>query len=479
MLAKRVLLTAIAIVLAACSAEAPSSDDALSEEAQSAPAGESGLDVLEARFASSPARVAGQIDLRGKRIALVVNQTAVTVRGKHAIDVFRDAGLDVVKIFAPEHGARGEAEAGVPVTSGRDRSGVPLVSLYGSKKKPSREDLADVDLVFFDIQDVGARFYTFVSTLGLVMEAAAEQGKTMFVLDRPNLTGSRVDGPVLDPRTLAARAEDRAKGPGFVGMYPVPIEHGMTVGELATYVKGEGLVAAASSLTLHVVRSVGYARGTTLAQQRLYYAPSFGRPAPGETTPLRPSPNLRSENAILLYPGTCLLEGTSLSEGRGTDAPFEVVGAPWITGDLGVLAATVKAHACPSATDCPIGGRDVVSVTPAEVVPSSNKYAGLKVRGLALRVTDPKAFRAVPLGVAILTAVNRLYRKDLQWAQGGVPDGGAWLRALWGSDGLRLAVERPEADLARATTDLMTSLGPARERFLATRTRYLFPEYSR
>lgn len=477
--AKRVLLASVAMLLTACSAEAPATDDALSEEAQSAPAGESGLDVLEARFASSPARVAGQIDLRGKRIALVVNQTAVTVRGKHAIDVFRDAGLDVVKIFAPEHGARGEAEAGVPVTSGRDRSGIPLVSLYGAKKKPSRDDLADVDLVFFDIQDVGARFYTFVSTLGLVMEAVAEQGKTMFVLDRPNLTGARVDGPVIDAASLARRAEDRATGAGFVGMYPVPIEHGMTVGELATFVKGEGLVASASSLPLHVVRSVGHARGTTLASQKLFYAPSFTRPAPGETVPLRPSPNLRSENAILLYPGTCLLEGTSLSEGRGTDTPFEVVGAPWITGDLAALAATVKAHACPSDADCPIGGKDVVAITPAEVVPTSNKYAGRRVRGLALRVIDPKAFRPVPLGVAILTAVNRLYRKDLQWAQGGVPDGGGWLRALWGSDGLRLAVERPEGELARATSDLMASLVPARERFLTTRARYLFPEYSR
>lgn len=404
---------------------------------------ESGLDVLAARFASG-SKMAGGIALEGKRIALVVNHTATTSATRtHAIDVFRGAGLNVVKLFGPEHGVRGEAAAGAAVASTVDPStGIPIVSLYGTKTKPSAQDLRDVDILFFDIQDVGARFYTYISTLGLVLEAAAENGKPVLVLDRPNPIGPRADGNVLEQPT------------GFVGMWKLPVQHGMTVGELAFAMRGEKWIAQAERLKVDVVKAKGYGRRQT--------------PAPS-LLPVRPSPNIRSHNAALLYPGTCLLEGSNVSEGRGTDAPFETIGAPWITRDLGALATQLRANAAPMIPD------GVVTITPWEGVPTSGAYQGQRIRGLRFVVTDASRFRPVPFGVAILTTLNQLYRRDLQWRDAQ----GSWLRALWGDDSLKLAVQRPERELPRAAADLAAAWAPEIQRFEDLRSRYLIPEYDR
>ncbi len=238
--------------------------------------------------------------LKNQRVGLVVNQTSRVGR-THLVDTLHTLGVHITAIFAPEHGFRGEAADGATIADGRDaRSGVAVRSLYGKTKKPTPEMLADVDVLVFDIQDVGARFYTFISTLHYVMEAAAEQHKTVLVLDRPNPNGNVVDGPVLEP---AHRS--------FVGLDPLPICHGLTVGELARMMNGEKWLAGGRQCRLAVVPVAGgYTHATPYA------------------LPVRPSPNLPTVRAVALYPSICLFEGTNVSVGRGTATPFEVIGAP-------------------------------------------------------------------------------------------------------------------------------------------------------
>ncbi|GAB2703611.1 hypothetical protein GCM10011495_22830 [Hymenobacter frigidus] len=238
--------------------------------------------------------------LKGKRVGLVINQTS-RVGATFLVDTLRARGVNVTAIFAPEHGFRGEEADGATIKDGRDaRSGVAVRSVYGKTKKPTPEMLTDVDVLVFDIQDVGARFYTFISTLHYVMEAAAEQNKTVLVLDRPNPNGDLVDGPILEPAHKS-----------FVGMDPLPIAHGLTVGELATMLNGEKWLAGGRKCRLTVVPlAKGYTHATA------YHLP------------VRPSPNLPTDHAVALYPSICLFEGTNISVGRGTATPFEVIGGP-------------------------------------------------------------------------------------------------------------------------------------------------------
>lgn len=441
-----------ALALFGCAAPEAEAEPSGSVDAEQQAAPQSGLDVLAARFAGG-SKMAGGIDLTKKRIALVVNHTAKTsANGTHAIDVFRGAGLNVVKAFGPEHGVRGEAPAGAAVGDQRDpTTGVPVISLYGAKKKPTPADLADVDVLFFDVQDIGARFYTYVSTLGYVLEAAAENGKPVLVLDRANPIGPRADGNVLEQPT------------GFVGMFKIPVQHGMTVGELAFAMRGERWIAKADALKVDVVKVQGWSRASA--------------PTPA-LLPTRPSPNIRSHNAALLYPGTCLLEGSNVSEGRGTDQPFATIGAPWLTGNLDVLARTLAANASPMVPE------GAVRIEPWEGTPTTSKYAGEKIRGLRFTVMNPQAFRPVPFGVAILTTINQLYRANLQWVDGTQKvdrahwdPQAAWLRALWGDDTLRDAIQRPAGELPRAARDLAAAWAPEVSRFEPLRSKYLAAEY--
>lgn len=237
--------------------------------------------------------------LTGKRVAAVANQTSV-FNGTHLVDVLIAKGVDLKKVFAPEHGFRGMADAGELLQDGKDKkTGKPVISLYGKNKKPTAEQLADVDIVVFDIQDVGARFYTYISSMHYVMEACAEQGKEFIVLDRPNPNGFYVDGPILE--------EDQKS---FVGMHPVPIVHGMTVGEYAQMINGEGWLANGVQCELIVISCTGYDHDSNYE------------------LPIPPSPNLPNMSAIFLYPTLCLFEGTYLSVGRGTNKQFQVIGAP-------------------------------------------------------------------------------------------------------------------------------------------------------
>lgn len=237
--------------------------------------------------------------LKSKRIAVVANQTSL-LAGVHLVDTLLGAGLKVEKVFAPEHGFRGEAEAGAVINSGIDsKTGLPIISLYGKKKKPEAADLLGIDLVIFDIQDVGARFYTYISTLAYVMEACAEQNITVLVLDRPNPHGYYVDGPVLQPEFTS-----------FVGLHRIPIVHGMTVAEYARMVNDEGWLKNGIRCKLEWIEVEGYTHSSRY------------------NLPVRPSPNLPDMESIYLYPSLCLFEGTPVSVGRGTDKPFKIIGHP-------------------------------------------------------------------------------------------------------------------------------------------------------
>lgn len=240
--------------------------------------------------------------LEGKRVALVVNQTSVV--GKHAthlLDTLLSMKVNVKKVFAPEHGFRGNADAGETVKNGRDvKSGLPILSLYGKNKKPSAEQLADIDVVLFDIQDVGARFYTYISTMHYVMEACAEQKKAFIVADRPNPC-DYVDGPIRE-----------AGKKSFVGMHAIPVLHGCTVGELAQMINGEKWLKGGLRCQLTVIPIEGWMHGQAYS------------------LPIKPSPNLPNDQSIALYASLCPFEGTSVSVGRGTYMPFQIIGTPHV-----------------------------------------------------------------------------------------------------------------------------------------------------
>ena len=241
--------------------------------------------------------------LEGKRVAVCGNQTSM-VGNTHLVDTLIDSGVRPVKIFCPEHGFRGNAEAGAHIASSTDpRTGIPIVSLYGKNKKPTPEQMADIDIVLFDLQDVGCRFYTYISTLHYVMEAAAESGKQVIVLDRPNPNGYYVDGPVLDPKFTS-----------FVGMHPVPVVYGMTIGEYARMINGERWLKRGVQCALTVIEMEGYTHQTRYV------------------LPVPPSPNLQTPEAILLYPSLCFFEGAAVSVGRGTPTPFQIYGFPGLRG---------------------------------------------------------------------------------------------------------------------------------------------------
>ena len=243
--------------------------------------------------------------LKGKKVALIVNQTSV-VKDKHLVDTLLKLGIDVKVVFAPEHGFRGKADAGEKVDDTKDtKTGLPIISLYGKKKKPTAEDLIDIDILVFDIQDVGVRFYTYISTLHYIMEACAENNKPLVLLDRPNPNAYFIDGPMLDPAYKS-----------FIGMHPVPVVYGMTIGEYGQMINGEGWLPNKTKCEITVIPCKNYTHST-------YYS-----------LPIKPSPNLPNDRSILLYPSICFFEGTTLSLGRGTDKQFQVIGHPKLTSDF-------------------------------------------------------------------------------------------------------------------------------------------------
>lgn len=237
--------------------------------------------------------------ITGKSVGIVANQTSM-IGDTHLVDSLYALGIDIRAIFAPEHGFRDLADAGAKIENGKDAiTGLPIISLYGSHNKPTPEDLKGIEVLLFDIQDVGARFYTYISTLHYVMEACAENNIKCVVLDRPNPNGFYVDGNILDTAYSS-----------FVGLHPVPVVHGMTIGEYGSMVNGEGWLKGGVKCDLTVIRCGNYTHDT-------YYE-----------LPVKPSPNLPNQNSIYLYPSLCWFEGTNISVGRGTSAPFQQFGAP-------------------------------------------------------------------------------------------------------------------------------------------------------
>ncbi len=241
--------------------------------------------------------------LKGKRVGMVVNPTSI-IGNRPSVDSLLSRGVQIVKIFGPEHGFRGNASNGEKVNDEMDtKTGIPIVSLYGKNKKPSPEQLADIDVLIFDIQDVGCRFYTYINTLDHVMEACAENNKELMILDRPNPNGYVVDGPILEDHLHSG-----------IGMHKIPITHGMTLGEFAQMINGEGWLPNKMTCKLRIVKVANYTHDMPYV------------------LPVNPSPNLNSAQSILLYPSICPFEGTIISQGRGTQMPFAVLGAPALKG---------------------------------------------------------------------------------------------------------------------------------------------------
>lgn len=319
--------------------------------------------------------------LKDKNVALVVNQTS-RAHDQHLVDYLLAQNINVTKVLAPEHGFRGDAGAGETIDDAVDPStGLPILSIYGKTKKPSSEMLAGVDTIIFDIQDVGARFYTYISTMHYVMEAAAEQGIEMLVLDRPNPNGAFVDGPVLEKEFQS-----------FVGMHEIPLLHGMTVAELAQMIKGEGWINQAADLQLSVVPVANY-------QRNMAY-----------DLPVAPSPNLPNAQAIQLYPSLCLFEPTVVSIGRGTEFPFQVMGHDDVT--LGEFKFSPRSM--PNSAPNP-------------------KLEGQNLQGRDLRTSDIKGFDLGPL-LQAYAAFKAAGKADIFFT---APD---FMDKLSGTDKLRKAI---------------------------------------
>ena len=241
--------------------------------------------------------------LKGKRVAILANPTTI-IGHTHLVDSLQKLGINIVKVFGPEHGFRGNASAGAKVADEVDEAtGIPIISLYGGKNKPSKEDLADVDLMVYDLQDVGCRFYTNINALARIMEVCAEDGKELLILDRPNPNAYLIDGPILDMKLKSG-----------IGMFPIPVSHGLTIGEFAQMLNGEGWLANKEKCNIHIIPVANY-------NHEMPY-----------TLPVSPSPNLNTQQSVMLYPSICWFEGTVISQGRGTYFPFTVLGNPELKG---------------------------------------------------------------------------------------------------------------------------------------------------
>lgn len=360
--------------------------------------------------------------LKGRKVGLITNHTGQDSLGRATIDLLHKApGVDLVALFSPEHGIRGAVDVQVD-DSKDDRTGLPIYSLYGQRRKPTAQTLKGIDTLVFDIQDVGCRFYTYTSTMGLALEAAAEHKLRMLVLDRPNpIGGLALEGPVLDDKRQS-----------FVGFHRLPIRHGMTIGELAQLFNKERKIGA----ELVVVKMHGWKRGDFYDATGLAW--------------VHPSPNLRGLTAALTYPGIGILETTNLSVGRGTERPFEWIGAPWLDGRA--LATALNAEK--------LAG---VRFVPLTATPSASVFKGERCGGVQIIVDDWAKFQPVRTGLAVACTLRRLYPE-------------AWKVKNYD----RLLAHKATFEALQANTkwqDLEKAWQPGLEAFMQVRQRYLlYPE---
>lgn len=369
--------------------------------------------------------------LAGRRVGLITNHTGVNRRLESTVDLLAaQPGVQLTALFAPEHGLRGDKQAAEHVPAFTDpRTGLPVYSLYGptrETRKPAPAMLEDVDILVCDLQEGGVRYFTYLATMGYAMEAAAERGIPFVVLDRPNpIGGLAVEGNVLDERFRS-----------FVGAYSLPIRHGLTLGEIAHFLNEQYRIGA----DLIVVPMEGWRRGM--------YFWDTGLPW------VQPSPNIPSPMTLVVYPGTCLFEGTNLSEGRGTTRPFEWIGAPWI--DAYAWAETMNKLDLPG-----------VRFRPVYFTPTFSKHQGVPCQGVEVHVTDPRAFRPVATGLHLLATARAQNEKAFSWVPP-LGEGGEWfIDLLVGTDELRLALEA-----GRAVTDLIAAWDDAASEWSRRREAY-------
>lgn len=361
--------------------------------------------------------------VRGRRIGLVTNQSGIGASGRGDVELMRDARINLVALFSPEHGFRGAADPGAVVASSIDSAtGLPIYSLYGRTTAPTDSMLAGVDVMVVDLQDAGARYYTYISTTVEVMKAATRHGIPVIVLDRPDPIGGAVQGNVLDPAFTS-----------FVGRLAVPMRYGMTLGELARLADADLGIHA----TLTVVPAAGWRRAMTLDDAGLPFVP--------------PSPNLRTLESLFHYPGTCLFEGTNLSVGRGSDAPFEQVGAPWL--DTLAVLARIRAERLPGVAFAS------TAFTPRN--PGDGKYADTLLAGIRLRVTDRGAYDPTVTAVHLLAAIRAIHPDRIRWTA-------RQFDRLAGGSSLRTALEagRPAAEIVAPWADGIHAFELRRRPFL-------------
>lgn len=384
-----------------------------------------GIDVLMERHLNL---------IQGKHVGLITNQTGRDSNGNHAIDlIFQAPDVKLIALFGPEHGIRGDVEGGYQIDNQKDaKTGVPIFSIYGGTNKPTPEMLAGIETLIFDIQDVGTRFYTYISTMSLCMEAAAENNIEFIVLDRPNpITGTLVEGPVLEKEFQS-----------FVGIHPIPLRHGMTIGELARLFNEEGWLANGVRANLTVIPMEHWERDSWYNELGLKW--------------IKPSPNMISPTTAVLYPGIGLLESCNVSEGRGTSRPFENIGAPWLD-HVAVLKQLI---------DVPMPGIkiDTTSFLPIDIPGAvmNPKYEGQRCHGFMFTVTDPHRFSSVAFGVHLMCAIRKLHPDKFTWNSQLSP------RRMFGDDETPLAI-----DAGKSAQEIIQSWQPKLDAFETIRKKYL------
>lgn len=379
--------------------------------------------AIESKFAlGNEALLKNTEQLAGKRVAVLTNQTGILSDGTHIIDALVSKNINIVKIFSPEHGIRGDEN----YSNVDEKTGIPIVSLYGGKNKPTADDLNDVDVILYDIQDVGSRFYTYTSTLYYIIEAANENGKTLLVCDRPVIINPNyTDGFMLEPQFSS-----------FVGLIPAPVCYGMTCGELASYISGSVFGFGG----LQISKMENYARSTDYNSLNLKW--------------VKPSPSMFTPQTALCYPATCFLEGTNVSEGRGTGKPFEYFGAPWMNSQE--IASELNNQGLKGVNF------EAITFMPSEKISAyPPKYFNKECNGIYINVTDKSLFEPVKCGIAILTALNK-HSSEFKINKDN------FLDKLAGTNELRKAI------IAGKTLDEITALWQAGlESFKTEREKYL------
>lgn len=380
----------VLVLLGTLSAGATAKQELTTRERQR-PAVQTGID----RLLEDPGQLAG------KRVGLITNQTGVTKDLVHDVDALLAKKVQLVAVYGPEHGIRGTEQAGSATGTFKDpKTGLTFYNLYGKTPKEIARLFREVDVVLYDIQDVGSRFYTYIATMAYGMKAAAIAEKPFVVLDRPNpIGGEKVEGPVLDTRFQS-----------FVGLYPIPVRHGMTVGELAGWIQQEYLEKEyGKRANVSVIEMIGWKRGMSYADTGLPWVP--------------PSPNMPTVDTAEVYPGNGLFEGTNLSEGRGTTRPFEWIGAPYI--DSGELVQRLNRLKLPG-----------VAFREAYFQPAFSKHAGKNIGGVHFYVTDREAYEPIRTALSVMAEVKKLYPRQFSWRHD------HWIDKLLGTDEVRKALDQ-------------------------------------